>query len=153
VLCVGTWQTLAEKYKVQELSAPFQVSERKHAEHILLYHLPKIQKSPALFSTLFCMHLCIKGTEELFTNTHPTPSVRREILRQAGFPEITPILKIELQLQSNSSLVSAPLHLPEGRTCHGWGLCESTPCAAGRSSSRLCKDRIFPSNITRARAS
>ena len=73
MLCLGTLQTLAEKGKMQESPAPFQVSGRKHAEHELFYHLPKIRRSPALFSALFRMYLCIKGTVELFANIYPPP--------------------------------------------------------------------------------
>lgn len=65
--------------------------------------------------------------------------------RHAGFPEITPILKTQLRLQSNSPLIHAPpLHLPKGQTHHGWGLWESSPYAEGEARAGFARMRFVP---------
>lgn len=146
-LCLGTLQTLAEKGKTQESPASFQVSGRKHAEHKLIHSLTKTQRSPALFSALFHMYLCINGRQRSSLQTSAPPPCEyrgRYSSRHAGFPEITPILKTQLQLQSNSSLIHAPLHLPEGQTHHGWGLWESSPYAEGKAWAGFARMRFVP---------
>lgn len=97
----GTWKTLAEKGKTQEVPVPFRVSGRKQAEHELFYHLPKTGRSPALFSALpyVAMH---QG--ELFANPYP-PGYSP---RRAGFPETTPTLTAQLPSQSKPSLARVP---------------------------------------------
>lgn len=134
---------------MQELPAPFQVSGRKHAEHKLFYHLPKIQKSPALFSTLFHMYLCIKGTEEFFANTYPPPMSREGDTQ----PDMQAFLRLLAAWKYSCNHRAIPL-LPvppsislRDRPIMGGGCGRAAPTQQGEAWAGFARMRFFPQTL------
>lgn len=135
-----SWGTLSEAFaEGKNSSSTSGFWKETRWTQTFLYRLPKTRKSCALVSPLLCMYLCIEGQEKL--HKHPPPPASTEGDR-AGVPGITPLLEIQLQLQSNSPSIS-----PRARAILAGG--------CGRSPSRLCTDQsfqVFPSNTSRAHA-
>lgn len=134
---------------MQELPAPFQVSGRKHAEHKLFYHLPKIQKSPALFSTLFHMYLCIKGTEEFFANTYPSPMSRAGDTQ----PDMQAFLRLLATWKYSCNhraipLLPVPLSISlRDRPIMGGGCRRAAPTQQGEAWAGFARTRFFPQTL------
>lgn len=131
---------------MQEWPAPFQVSAGKYAEHKLFDYLPKCRGFLLSF-LLYCS--CIYAPRECRNSLQSSnPLLGLEggsQLETQVFLRLLPSWKYSCNYRATPFLPMPPPSLQ--RTC------PSRVGAVGSSPSWLCKDGIFPSNISGARAS